>query len=487
MSPLPLRRYRAERLLREQFEQLRRSVVVGVAARLRAVGVQLDDGDLEASYSQAWQGLYASVLEGAEIASPEAWLTLVTYRRALDEHRARVRVKRVAVDPAGDSAAAALFVGAAAAERDLADELDDRVRLRHLFEGLRARLSEREQQAATLCYLQGLSRAEAATRMGVSEKRMRKLMEGRGDGAPGVARKVGNLVETIDGGRWCEEQGSLMRGFAYGVLDPTGERYELAELHHSECPGCRAYVLSLRGIAAVLPPIPALLAPLFGSSAVGALAASGSVGGGGAAAGSTASAGGVAPAGSAVGASALSASGAAGAGAAGGGWWLAGPLGAKLAAGCLLAFGVGAGCAALGGGSGGNGADGHRHEHSSAAARVLARAHASDGTASAVASGPLARESSAVEQAQAVQPSVAPSAQAAREFGPEQAAEGSGTGARSASAASRATAHTASSGRSSDGQARAASESSSGSSIDVVPARAASSGVPAAQREFAPG
>jgi RNA polymerase sigma factor (sigma-70 family) len=486
MSPLSLRRYRAERLLREQFERLRRSVLVGVAARLRAVGVQLDDGDLEASYSQAWQGLYASMLEGAEIASPEAWLTLVTYRRALDEHRARVRVKRVAVDPAGDSAAAALVAGTAAAERDLADELDDRVRLRHLFEALRARLSEREQQAATLCYLQGLSRAEAATRMGVSEKRMRKLMEGRGDGTPGVARKVGTLVETIGAGRWCEEQGSLMRGFAYGILDPAGERYELAELHHSECSACRAYVLSLRGIAAVLPPIPALLAPLLGSSAVGALAASGSVGGG--AAGSATSAGGVAPAGSAVGASALSASGAAGAGAAGGGWWLAGPLGAKLAAGCLLALGVGAGCAALGGGSGGNGADGHRHKHSSAAARVLARAHASDGAASAVASGPLARESSAVGQAQAVQPAVAPSAQAAREFGPEQAAEGSGTGARSASAASRATAHTASSGRSSDGEeARTASESSSGSSIYAVPARAASSGVPAAQREFAPG
>ena len=99
MSPLPLRRYRAERLLGEQFERLRAGVIAGVAARLRAVGVRLDDGDIEASYSQAWQGLYASVLEGAEVANPEAWLALVTYRRALDEHRARVRVKRVPVDP----------------------------------------------------------------------------------------------------------------------------------------------------------------------------------------------------------------------------------------------------------------------------------------------------------------------------------------------------------------------------------------------------
>ncbi|HEX4484101.1 MAG TPA: hypothetical protein VH081_09965 [Solirubrobacteraceae bacterium] len=483
MSPLPLRRYRAERLLREQFERLRRSVIGGVAARLRAVGVHLDQGDLEAAYGQAWQGLYASVLDGAEVIDPEAWLALVTYRRALDEHRARVRVKRLPVDPAGDGAAA-LAVAARAAERDLAGDLDDRVRLRHLFEGLRARFSEREQQAATLCYLQGLSRAEAATRMGVSETRMRKLMEGRGAGAPGVARKLGMLVETIGAGRWCEEQGSLMRGFAYGVLDPAGERYELAELHHSECSACRAYVLSLRGIAAVLPPIPSLLAPLLGSSAVGALAASGSVGAGGAA-GSAASAGPIAPAGSAVGASALSASSAVGAGAAGGSWWLAGPLGAKLAAGCLLALGLGAGCAALGGGSGGHRASGHRHKNSSTLARVAEPGRTSDGTASAAVSGPVARESSAAATTAVPRTSVAPSAQAAREFGPEQSARASAAAASSASAASRTSAHTATSSRSS--VAEEAGDASTAPSGDDVSARAAASGVPAAQREFAPG
>jgi hypothetical protein len=53
MSPLVLRRYRADRLLREQFEQLRRSVVGSTAARLRAVGIEPDAGDLEASYAQA--------------------------------------------------------------------------------------------------------------------------------------------------------------------------------------------------------------------------------------------------------------------------------------------------------------------------------------------------------------------------------------------------------------------------------------------------
>jgi hypothetical protein len=32
-------------------------------------------------------------------------------------------------------------------------------------------------------------------------------------------------------GGWCDEQGSLMRGLAYGILDPNGERYRLALIH----------------------------------------------------------------------------------------------------------------------------------------------------------------------------------------------------------------------------------------------------------------
>ena len=117
--------------------------------------------------------------------------------------------------------------------------MDDRVRLRQLLEGLRRRLSARELQAAVLCYLQGLSRSEAAARMSVSKARMRKLMEGHGYGRPRVAGKWA-LVETIRGG-WCEEQCSPIRAFAYGILDPEGERNRLALIHRDECPAGRAY------------------------------------------------------------------------------------------------------------------------------------------------------------------------------------------------------------------------------------------------------
>src|SRR5580692_5688046 len=99
MSPLPLRRYRAERLLREEFDRRRAEVLAVVRSRLRAKGVQLDGGDLEACYAQAWQGLYSALLAGREVANPTGWLTVVTFRRAIDEHRSRSR--RLAAVPGG--------------------------------------------------------------------------------------------------------------------------------------------------------------------------------------------------------------------------------------------------------------------------------------------------------------------------------------------------------------------------------------------------
>ena len=145
-------------------------------------------------------------------------------------------------------------------------------------------------------------------------------MEGRGAGDPGVAGKVGELARVIDDGEWCDSQGSLMRALAYGILDRDGERYRLALNHHRGCSSCRAYVVSLRGLAVALPPtlLPGARLALAGLAGAGGGAGTG-------------------------------ASGAAGvSGAGGGGLAFAGaPIGAKLAVGCLMAVGVGAGCVAL--------------------------------------------------------------------------------------------------------------------------------------------
>ncbi len=314
MSPATLRRYRAERLLERDFKTLRSAVLGTVGARLRAAGAALDQAELDACYAIAWQGLYAAALAGEEILNPRAWLVLVTYRRAIEELRAR----RSGEEP---------LPASAGAEPDLAGELDDRDRLRNLIHGMRARLDLREREAAALCYLHGCSRGEAARRMGVSDSRMRKLMEGS-KGRAGVSAKVGELVETIRGGDFCEQQASLMRAFAFGVLDPEGERYRLAVMHRRDCPACRRYIVSLRGAAALLPPV--LTLPGAGAGSLTGLAGLGHQLAG-------------APGSTSLGASAATGGGAS----AGGSWALGGGLGAKLAAGCLLVAGIGAGCVAI--------------------------------------------------------------------------------------------------------------------------------------------
>ena len=144
---------------------MREGVLTVVRGRLRAGGVQLDPGDLEACYAMAWQGLYAALLAGRDVANPAGWLTVVTYRRAIDEHRSRSRTPAGIEGPAraGGGGPSGEQLEPSAAERDLAAELDDRARLRALFEGLRGRLGERECEAASLCYLQG-SRARRPPR-----------------------------------------------------------------------------------------------------------------------------------------------------------------------------------------------------------------------------------------------------------------------------------------------------------------------------------
>jgi DNA-directed RNA polymerase specialized sigma24 family protein len=444
VSTSTLRRYRAERLLRQEFGRLRDEVLSSVRGRLRARGVHLDGGDLEACYAQAWQGLYGAIAAGEEIANPGGWLTVVTFRRAIDEHRGArargfgslARVEPTGVEREMAGAAAGTHVEhTARSEPDFAAELDNRAKLRQLFEALRGRLSARECEAAALCYLQGLTRAQAAQGMGISEARMTKLMEGRGPGSPGVAGKVGELLEAISGGEWCEQQGSLMRGFAFGVLDPRGERYRLARLHQRECPACRAYVLSLRGLAAALPPLPP---PWWlGLQALSTRTSPTHAGAG-------------AKAGAGTGAGGIAASGAAGAGgAAGGGWLLGGSVGAKLAVGCVLALSVG--CVALTVAPRHAGASHRRHTRPSASLADAPSA-ATDSPGLAVSSalgGPISGRASAKAVPQV--PYVSPTARAAaarraadrhaqREFGLERptSADVTSSSTRSVPATARA-------------------------------------------------
>jgi hypothetical protein len=244
--------------------------------------------------------------------------------------------------------------------------------------------------------------------MGISEARMGKLMEGAGPSRPGVASRVGGLLETIRAGKWCEEQGSLIRAYAFGILAPEGERHALAVAHCRECPACRAHVASLRGLAAVLP-LP-LLPPL---ALAGATA-----GGAGAAGTAPAPATRLAP-----GLRAGSRTGAAGGGS------LGGPLTVKLAVTAVALLGTG--YALIGG-----------RAHGSPPAQRIASPSPGAGEAAPrvlpipVRHGPVRTRRSSIPHARASQKSRSANVAVAREFLPERAQfEPSSTPVRSSRAA----------------------------------------------------
>jgi DNA-directed RNA polymerase specialized sigma24 family protein len=249
-----LRRHRADDLLAREYEVLRRDVLASVRGQLARRNVLMDDADLDAFYNQAWQGLYDQLIAGREVRNPAGFLVVVCVRRAVDELRRSSPARRAGEEDVAD-------VGR---EEDHAARMDDRMKLRQFVEGLRDRLTARECQAATLCYLHDYSRAEAASLLGVEPKRMDKIMDS-------VSKKVGAFVRAIEAGRWCHERGSLMRAYAYGVLAEDGERRRLAGDHLAACSGCRSYVRSLRGLSAALPPVALPLGTAGGPEAAGVL------------------------------------------------------------------------------------------------------------------------------------------------------------------------------------------------------------------------
>jgi DNA-directed RNA polymerase specialized sigma24 family protein len=285
------RRARAEQVLDREYDELRSGTIRALRAKLGASGASFDETDLEAFYNQAWHGLYLRLAEGEDIGNHTGFLVNASYFRAIEELR-RVHPER---------RADAVDLAVIGTEVDVDALLDDHRQLTQFMEGMRDRLTERERQAATLCYIHGCTRPQTAQALGVSPKRMEKLMDG-------VSRKIGVLVADIRDGSWCESRDSLMKAYAFGVLDPDGERWKLASDHLRECPGCRRYVRGLRGVGAVAPPVGlpiALLALLGGGAAGGAAAASSAAGGGaggGGGSGAGAAGGGAASSGSGIGA-----------------------------------------------------------------------------------------------------------------------------------------------------------------------------------------
>lgn len=292
-------RQHAEAMIARWYDALRAQVLAGLRGKLARQSIYFDESDLNGFYNQAWHGLYTEYVAGKEIPNPPGWLVTVAYRRAIDEFR-RMRPD----DWADNGAIAEQAVLEHGYEVDVVGHMDAYSKLRQFIEALRDRLSKRECEAATLCYIQGYSRPEAAELLGIEPKRMEKIMDS-------VSKKVGGFVRDIESGLWCDRRRSLLNAYAFGVLDPDGDRYPLAVSHLGECAGCRAYVRSVRGLAALVPPVAVPVQLTGGGAAAASLAKMPAAGGAGHSTGAAATtSAGAASAGSSTAGVALSAAGA---------------------------------------------------------------------------------------------------------------------------------------------------------------------------------
>jgi DNA-directed RNA polymerase specialized sigma24 family protein len=169
-----VRRYRAERLARSHYAKLRAPVANFVRRRLgRAAGL-LPEQELEAGYSMAWDALMEKVAQGKAPDCYESWLCVVTYRRAVDYLR-RVHAHREFPLAAVDGVATGDDPCELASSRECVHEC---------VRGIERRFGERGARIVAYLWLGDLTHAAAAERVGVSTKRLRKILYGDG-------RKVG--------------------------------------------------------------------------------------------------------------------------------------------------------------------------------------------------------------------------------------------------------------------------------------------------------
>ncbi len=213
------------------------------------------------------------VARGQAIENLEGLLVTITRWRAVDVYRQRKD---------------GLFTDGPLKEHyadnsDLIEQVDDRQKLDRLVRRMVGRLNAKERNAVTLCLLHGYTRPEAAKLLGMSEPAFQKIMDR-------ARRKIAGYVAGIDA-RGCgdEEWGRLLRDFAFGLIGEDHPDYVRVVEHIEECEPCKRYVMVLRGLAAVLPPVAPfghgiatgmahvyrLLVPGHGAAAAGSSAGSG--------------------------------------------------------------------------------------------------------------------------------------------------------------------------------------------------------------------
>jgi DNA-directed RNA polymerase specialized sigma24 family protein len=247
--------HRASRLVDENYDRLKIEVIQTVESRLIAEHhVKMARVDVEAGYNVAWHNIWKKVSKGEQVRKLTGFLVDTTYLRALDIYRTRHEGQHADAD-----------VSLQPHHADVADVVDDQLRLERLLASLQTSLTEREQKGILLCVVHGYSRQEAAEALEMKLSVFKRVM----DSATRKLAVVTGEVET----RGCgdEEWRRAVAAFSVGESATEAERVRV-EAHVEGCGRCRRYVAGLRGFQGLFPPV-GLSALHFGHAGIAGLLA----------------------------------------------------------------------------------------------------------------------------------------------------------------------------------------------------------------------
>lgn len=210
-----------------------------VLAMMRSEFPRLEDH--EEYYQQAWTELLERLATGEEVQHRRALLKKIAWRRAVDARR-RGRWTD-ASDPA--------IVARAVIDETLTPE--EQVQLRLDGEALRLIVESLDERQATVLKLrfdQHLTASEIQRRLGLSPKRLEKIVTA-------AYKQIAAQLETdgVEDSRWRRHQRSLLLACEVGIASPKQRR--LAKDMLDRDAGCRAMLREMRAalndVAAVLP------------------------------------------------------------------------------------------------------------------------------------------------------------------------------------------------------------------------------------------
>jgi DNA-directed RNA polymerase specialized sigma24 family protein len=240
-------RQEANALASANLKQQEATVLSAVKGKMRAGKMRLDDTDLEAAYNLGWHGVCQYITKGGEVSNLTGFLIDITHKRAVDIYRQRHEGKHQDDGLEGHGV-----------EVDLAEQVDDQVKLQRLMKRLTKRLNDNERRGVTLCVLHGYKRPEAADMLGIEQAAFQRIMDS-------AMKKVAGVVAGIDA-RGCggDEWARLVRSYAFGLLRERHRDYARVVEHIEDCETCARYVTGLRGLAVVLPPVGLPFMPVMG-------------------------------------------------------------------------------------------------------------------------------------------------------------------------------------------------------------------------------